>query len=104
MATHQREESNQTQFMADDTVEECTAHTIDSELAARNLVHKQHLVHESASETFGRVIDGITLTSNGACVHTCGVKRKDNCSVQPQQIPVYSREEISPRSIPEYKL
>ena len=40
MATHQDEESNQTQHMADDTVEERMTHTINSELAARNVIHE----------------------------------------------------------------
>lgn len=52
MTTHQHEESNKTQLVADDTMEECMAHTVDSELALRNPVHKQHLVQESARETY----------------------------------------------------
>ena len=39
-----------------------------------------------------------------AYIHTCGVKRKDNGSVQPQQVSVYGREEIGPWPIPEYEL
>ena len=89
--------------MADDTVEECMTHIFESELATRNPVHEQHLVQESARETYWIVTNGITLTSNMACVHTCGVKRKDNGSVQPQQVSVYGREEISPWPIPEYE-
>ena len=56
--------------MADDTVEECMAHIFDSELAARDPVHKHHLMQESARETYWIVTNGITLASKGDCVHT----------------------------------
>jgi hypothetical protein len=61
--------------MADYIVEERLAHTINSELAARNLIDKLHLAQESARETYGTTINGVILTSYGDGVHTCGVKR-----------------------------
>jgi hypothetical protein len=54
MTTHQRENSNKAQLVADDTVEECMTHTFDSELVARNFVHEQHLLQESTGETYAQ--------------------------------------------------